>query len=221
VVTDRAVRSVSFDLDGTFADTSVDLASALNAVREELGFVALPVPDVARYVGRGARWLVTHCLPEDPAADLEPLVLSFLRHYDELCTVHTAAYPGMIALTDDLRGRGVTLSVATNKPRKYTEKIVSGLGWGRLFHSVHCGDDGPSKPDPAMILAAIEAAGTAPQDHWHIGDTPTDAAAAAHAGCHFLAVSWGMDGGDGLREDGVPLLADGDALRRALWEALA
>jgi hypothetical protein len=30
-----------------------------------------------------------------------------------------------------------------------------------------------------------------------------------------------MDGGDGLREEGVPLLADGDALRRALWEALA
>jgi phosphoglycolate phosphatase len=222
VVINRAVRSVSFDLDGTFADTSTDLASALNAVREELGLAALPVPDVARYVGRGARWLVTHCLPEEHRpVDLEPLVLSFLRHYDELCTVHTLAYPGLVALVDDLCARDVTVSIATNKPRKYTEKIVDGLGWGRLFHSVHCGDDGPSKPDPAMIFAAIEAAGTVPDNHWHIGDTPTDAAAAEQAGCHFLAVSWGMDDGDALREEGIPLLVDGDGLRRALWEALA
>jgi phosphoglycolate phosphatase-like HAD superfamily hydrolase len=220
VETPARLRSVSFDLDGTFADTSVDLASALNAVREELGYRALPVADVARYVGRGARWLVTHCLPEQPGAELEPLVLSFLGHYRARCTVHTVAYPGMIELAEELNRDGVVVSIATNKPRKYTELIVAGLGWSPLFHSVHCGDDGPSKPDPAMIDAAIRAAGTTAATHWHIGDTPTDAAAALNAGCAFLAVAWGMDEGAGLREDEVPLLADGEALRGALLEAL-
>ena len=67
-----------------------------------------------------------------------------------------------------------------------------------MFDSVHCGDDGPSKPDPSMLYAAIKVAGTSPEHHLHIGDTPTDAQAAANAGCHFTPVAWGMDGGSAL-----------------------
>ena len=72
-----AWRSVSFDLDGTFADTSTDLADALNTLRLELGRQALPVPDVARHVGRGARWLVANCIDGGADDAIDELVLRF------------------------------------------------------------------------------------------------------------------------------------------------
>ncbi len=195
-----AWRSVSFDLDGTFADTSTDLAFALNALRLELGKEALPVPDVARHVGRGARWLVANCIEGLDPERVDSLVLRFLDHYEQCCCETTAPYQGLDELVHQLRAQNVVVSIATNKPRRFTEAIMEGLGWNSWFDSVHCGDDGPSKPDPSMIDAAIKAAGTSPEQHLHVGDTPTDAQAAANAGCWFTPVAWGMDSGKALSQ---------------------
>jgi phosphoglycolate phosphatase len=197
------LQSVSFDLDGTFADTSTDLAVALNAVRRELGLSALAVAGVARNVGRGARWLISNCIAGLSAAESEALVARFLSHYEHHCCETTAAYDGLDHLCERLREVGVRVSIATNKPRLYTELIVAGLSWEGCFDSIHCGDDGPGKPDPAMLYACIEAAKSSPATHLHIGDTPTDAAAAQAAGCAFAACFWGMDGGAALIEMGI------------------
>ena len=196
----EAWRSVSFDLDGTFADTSTDLASALNALRLELGKRALPVPEVARHVGRGARWLVANCIDGVDPELIDSLVLRFLDHYERCCCETTAPYLGLDELVHHLRSRGVIVSIATNKPRRFTEAIIEGLGWVNWFDSVHCGDDGPSKPDPSMLYSAMKAAGTSADQPLHIGDTPTDAQAAANAGCCFTPVAWGMDAGKALSE---------------------
>ncbi|MDE0881004.1 MAG: HAD-IA family hydrolase [Myxococcota bacterium] len=196
-----AFRSISFDLDGTFADTSGDLAGALNALRVELGQATLPVPDVARFVGRGARWLVSNCL--EPAGDVEPLVLRFLELYAGCCSDTTAPYEGFDHLVSALRKRGLKVAIATNKPRRFTELIVDDLGWDSLFDGLHCGDDGPAKPDPSMIHACIKALQSSPEQHLHIGDTATDAQAAARAGCLFAGCFWGMDKGLSLTEMGL------------------
>ena len=193
------LRSVSFDLDGTFADTSTDLAGALNALRLELGQAALPVPDVARHVGRGARWLVSHCLDQSSCRDLEPLVLRFLELYAGCCTETTAPYSGLVPLVEHLREAGVLVTLATNKPRRFTEAIVEGLSWGPRFDGVYCGDDGPSKPDPWMIEACMADLSTQAPQHLHVGDTVTDAHAAQNAGCFFAPCFWGMDQGEALR----------------------
>lgn len=78
-----AWRSVSFDLDGTFADTSTDLAAALNALRVELDQAPLPTPDVARFVGRGARWLVANCIDGIDDVAVDGHVQRFLSHYEQ------------------------------------------------------------------------------------------------------------------------------------------
>ena len=202
--------SISWDLDGTFADTSVDLAQALNRTRLEKGMAELPVSDVARHVGRGARWLVSNCL--DPGlgeAELEDTVGRFLDHYLEGCSETTHAYPGVLEYSQALRSAGIKQALATNKPRRFTERILDDLKWWQYFDSVHCGDDGLAKPDPEMLNLCMERLGAQASAHLHIGDTPTDQAAASAASCLFLGVSWGMDGGEGLTAQGTePLFAD-------------
>ena len=53
------------------------------------------------------------------------------------------------------------------------------------------------KPDPEMLIHCIQSLGSRAEQHLHLGDTPTDAAAANAAGCLFLGVRWGMDSGEG------------------------
>lgn len=213
-----SLASVSWDLDGTFADTSTDLAGALNRTRVEEGMEPLPVPEVARHVGRGARWLVKNCLDPDRGPEaVDHVVQRFLSHYLECCSETTQAYPGVIDYCRRLRAAGINQSLATNKPRRFTERILEELNWGELFDTVHCGDDGLAKPDPEMLRVCMEGNGSSPRAHLHIGDTPTDAKAAEAAGCYFLGVSWGMDGGEGLQCSGhQPLFADLPSLARHL-----
>ncbi len=214
----RGLISVSWDLDGTFADTSVDLARALNKTRLEKDLPALPVPEVARHVGRGARWLVSNCLDAGLGeTELEATVGRFLDHYLLGCSETTQAYPGVLEYSRAMRAAGIKQALATNKPRRFTERILEDLNWGPLFDSVHCGDDGLAKPDPEMIHVCMDRLGARPSQHLHIGDTPTDAAAAQAAGCHFLGVRWGMDQGEGLAAQGyTPLFLDLPGLAKHL-----
>ena len=139
----KGLVSISWDLDGTFADTSEDLARALNQTRLEKGMELLPVPDVARHVGRGARWLVSNCLDSGLGdTELEGTIGRFLEHYLQGCSQTTQAYAGVLEYSQALRSAGIKQALATNKPRRFTERILDDLDWWGLFDSVHCGDDG-------------------------------------------------------------------------------
>ena len=196
----------------------MDLARALNRTRLERDLAELPVPEVARHVGRGARWLVSNCLDAGLGEEaLEATVGRFLDHYHSVCSETTHPYPGVLEYCQALRSAGIKQALATNKPRRFTERILNDLDWWPLFDSVHCGDDGRAKPDPEMLQHCMQRHRAQPEQHLHIGDTPTDAAAAAAAGCLFLGVSWGMDGGEGLAEQGYqPLFANLPELARYL-----
>ena len=52
------INGMIFDLDGTLADTSPDIAAALNAALRDTGQTPLPVPDVISMIGDGIPTLV-------------------------------------------------------------------------------------------------------------------------------------------------------------------
>ena len=58
----NSISGVIFDLDGTLADTSPDIAAALNAALREAGQKPLPVPDVITMIGGGIPTLVKRAI---------------------------------------------------------------------------------------------------------------------------------------------------------------
>ncbi|MDO9587645.1 MAG: HAD-IA family hydrolase, partial [Brevundimonas sp.] len=58
--------------------------------------------------------------------------------------------------------------------------------------SSHCAEDGPGKPDPAMLHAAMAACDACPATTLMIGDTAHDARMAVNAGVLPLGVAWGF-----------------------------
>lgn len=187
-------RLIIFDLDGTLVDSRQDLADAGNAARAALGLPALPLAEVTRMIGDGARTLIERLTPDGDAAARERAMLAFRTDYAQRLTATTRAYAGVPELLAALRGRGWRLAVATNKPAEFAAPILAGLG---LPCDALRGGTEPKKPDPAMLLSLMRELDATPADTWMVGDHRTDLDAAARAGVRSIHCTWGFGQRDG------------------------
>ena len=183
-------KLIIFDLDGTLADTSADLTTGINLMREHYGLPPLDRETVTGYIGDGIRQLVERSLQgADVDAD-EALALD-RKFYAEHMLDATALYPrveeGLQALS------GNTLAVLSNKPGEPSRVILEHLGVRDLFFRILGGGDLPSlKPAPDGIDALMAESGIGPENTWMIGDHHTDLQAAHNAGVKSGFVTYGI-----------------------------
>lgn len=193
-MTDFPFDVVAFDLDGTLADTALDLAAALNHALEQLGRPTVPPEEVRYLVGHGARALLRKGLAESGTSNEELVEQGFPHFIDfyaaNICT-GTTCYSGAEAALDDLKARGVRTALCTNKPERLTLLLLDALGWTGRFDAIVGGDTlAVRKPDPAPLHQAIARAGGGRAVF--VGDSITDADTARAAGLPFVAVSFGF-----------------------------
>src|SRR5271170_7276808 len=140
----RDIGALVFDLDGTLIDSKLDLVLAVNATLEYMGRPRIPNDDIGKYVGGGAALLVRRVLGEDAtdeeaAAGLE----HFLSYYRAHMLDNTETYPGVREALDLLKGH--PMAVLTNKPVRFSERILEGLGISRYFRYVYGGNSFETK----------------------------------------------------------------------------
>jgi phosphoglycolate phosphatase len=196
------LRAVLIDLDGTLMDTVPDLASAANRMRADFGLAPLAAERIAAFVGKGADVLVHRALADDLQGEVEAAQHaagreSFYRHYHAVNGVEAVVFPQVeeaLALLDDA---GLALACVTNKPREFTVPLLERVGLAAHFAVVVAGDDvREKKPHPALLLAACERLGVAPQASLMIGDSVNDALAARAAGMPVVLVETGYNEGE-------------------------
>lgn len=189
---------VIFDLDGTLADTKRDIAGATNHTLRALGLPEHDVDTVAGFVGGGLMLLLRRALgssAEDPAL-LERAAEVFRPYYREHLTDATRPYPGTKEMLDALRGAGVRMAIATNKPRMFTAPLVERVFPGLFDPVIACGaspdDDAPRKPDPACVARCRAAHPSIPAGRiLFVGDSVVDIETGRNAGLDVAAVVWG------------------------------
>ncbi len=200
-------HAVMFDLDGTIANTLVDLANATNYALAQLGCPTHPT-DAYRYlVGDGARTLCHRALPPD-RADLIDQALSLMRaHYDEHRYDQTRLYPGIAELVAQLCQRSLKLAVLSNKPDVFTREMIEHYFQPSPFHVVRGQRaDIPIKPDPTAALQIARDLDIPPA-HWlYLGDTNTDMRTARAAGMFAVGVLWGFRDQEELLASGAQTL---------------
>jgi phosphoglycolate phosphatase len=213
--------TIVFDLDGTLADTSPDLAASLNQALEQLGRPTIDPASVRFLVGHGARALLRRGLASSGDAS-EALVEQGFPHFIDYYSANicrgTTAYPGLEPVLDEMKSRGIRTAVCTNKPERLTHLLLEALGWQDRFDAVVGGDTLPvRKPDPAPLHEAIARAGG--RSAVFVGDSITDADTARAAGVPFVAVSFGFSDRP-VEQLGADLVIDNyDALIPALFAA--
>ena len=186
--------TVAFDLDGTLADTALDLAAALNHALATIGRDLIDPATVRYLVGNGARALLRRGLAatgevsEDLVEQSFPI---FIDYYSANICKDTLAFPGVEQALDELDAAGVNIALCTNKPEGLTLKLLEALGWDRRFRSIIGGDTLPvRKPDPLPLHEAIARAGGGRAAF--VGDSIIDADTAKAARLPFVAVSFGF-----------------------------
>lgn len=185
---------VAFDLDGTLADTSPDIAAALNRTLDRLGRPGVGPETARRLIGGGARSLLRKALATSGASDealVERAFPIYLDCYAANICGGTLLYPGVEQAMDALAARGIALSICTNKPERLTSLLVEALGWQGRFASLISADTvAARKPDPLPLREAIARAGGGRAAF--VGDSIIDAETAQAASVPFVAVSFGF-----------------------------
>lgn len=185
---------VAFDLDGTLADTSADLADALNHALESLGRPRLLLDEITLMVGHGTRALMRKGLAATGGGEdalLERGLNALTGFYENNICRHTREYVGATGALVTLRATGVRTAICTNKPERLAAMLVDALGWSAKFDAIIGGDTlGVSKPDAGPLLEAIKRCGGGRA--LYVGDSITDAETARAANIPFVAVSFGF-----------------------------
>lgn len=203
-----APRVIVFDLDGTLLDTSPDIASSCNYALELFGRSALPMEEVVRYIGDGARRLMSRASrmrDDDPA--LDGLVEEFVKHYHDHPVQRTTWMPYATHALEELAD--MPLAICTNKPRAITDRILQALHAEERFSVVVGGDDLPrAKPAPDPLRHIAATLSVDPKELVMVGDGPQDVLCGKSVGARTIAVASGYTSEVFLRELHPDMLLD-------------
>lgn len=188
----HAVRVLVFDLDGTLIDSALDLALAVAATLEFMKRPPIPHEIIYSYVGNGAPTLIRKALgPEASEEDCQRGLEHFLGYYREHMLDNTVTYPGVREGLAALAH--LPMAVLTNKPVRFSEKILDGLGLSPYFKFVYGGNSFErKKPDPMGMQLLLADFGVAPREAMMIGDSEVDVQTARNANTWACGVTYGL-----------------------------
>ncbi|MEP0191679.1 MAG: HAD-IA family hydrolase [Erythrobacter sp.] len=203
-------RLAVFDCDGTLVDGQADVCWAMEQAYAKAG---LPSPDtnlVRRMVGLSLPVAVRALNPEisdDAVNAVTDLFKANFRARRKEGLVEEPLYDGITDLLHRLHDGGWQLAVATGKSDRGLSACLATHGLTELFVSLQTADRHPSKPNPAMLEAALFEAGAKPSEAVMIGDTRFDMHMAVAANVRAIGVAWGYHEPDELREAGAENVA--------------
>lgn len=189
----RKVRAVMFDLDGTLLDTAPDFIVVVNQLLLEEKRSELASEIIRAGVSNGSKALIalTFGITEEHQ-DFERLRLRLLELYLAHIAVHTALFPGIESLLNQLADKNIAWGIATNKPAAYTLPLMAALNIQPAPMSVICPDHvARSKPDPESLFLASEQLGCTPEEIIYIGDHKRDIDCGKGAGSITIAAAYG------------------------------
>lgn len=201
---------ILFDVDGTLVDSQNLIVAAQ---REAFIALGLEPPSRERSLSIVGLSLVeaftTLAGARAPIAELAQAYRDAVHRMREEPEDCEPLYDGAGRLVADLAGRdGITLGIATGKPRRGVDHLLRRKGWHGVFATIQTADDAPSKPDPTMLRQAMGEVDARPSGTVMIGDTSFDMAMARAAGVRAIGVSWGYHQVAALREAGAEVIVD-------------
>lgn len=191
-------------MDGTILDTLGDLTDSVNAAMRWAGAPERSMDEVRRFIGNGAKKLMERSLPAGTSRARIDEVLNFYRPYYETHAQRlTAPYPGIPEALAAMRGAGLRLAVASNKPDGAVKRLAAHY-FPAMFDAV-IGDRPGLRVKPAadLLRAAMELLHAEPDSAVYIGDSDVDIATAKIAGIDCVSVAWGFRDEAFLRENGA------------------
>lgn len=207
----KIYRACIFDLDGTLANTLESIAYFGNGTLAAFGLPPIPAEEYKLLMGNGADTLMKRMLSRVDAdlsdGDFKKFRAEYDRRYESEPMRLVTPYPGLREMLTDLKARGFSLGVVSNKPDNMTRYIVGEL-YGDLIDEARGQREGvPKKPDPTAVLDLARGFGISPKEILYVGDSGVDMETGKNAGMDPCGVLWGFRDRDELLSRGAKYLA--------------
>jgi HAD superfamily hydrolase (TIGR01509 family) len=188
------------DVDGTLVDSNDAHAEAWVAAFNEAG-IDVSHDRVRRAIGMGGDKLLPHVA--GLAAD-SALGRGISARRGEIFRAeflpHLVAFPRVREFVQRLLDDGYRVAVASSAKADELDPLLEIAGIADLLHAQTSSDDAKrSKPDPDIVLAAMQRVGADPSTTVMLGDTPYDVESAQRAGIAIVGVESGGWSPDDLK----------------------
>ena len=175
------IKNILWDLDGTIFDTYPAITYAISRSLNEMGFsLALNVIDGL------ARQSMDHCLEtlsQRFQLDVNVLRERFNDIYRDVSPARQVPFAGVRDVCEWIHAHGGMNIIVTHRRMQSTQALLDFHDLNSSFDDILCVEQGfPRKPDPALVVAALEKHALVPAETLMIGDRELDMQAGAAAG---------------------------------------
>ena len=201
------MKLIVLDCDGTLVDSQNGICEAMVYAFQGFGLTPPPREATLSIVGLSLPEAILALAPEVDADLRAKMVARYKSAFLEIRRepdLHEPLFAGIAGAIEAFGRRDdVVLGIATGKSRRGVDRLFAREGWLKHFATVQTADDHPSKPHPAMLMAAMAETGIPPEKTVMVGDTTFDMAMALAAGAGALGVGWGYHTVEELRQAGA------------------
>jgi HAD superfamily hydrolase (TIGR01549 family) len=208
-------QAALLDVDGTLIDSNYHHALAWYRAFRRSGIV-LPLWRIHRHVGMGSDQLLPALVGERLEEERGKKIRGARDEEYGRLIGEVAPLEGSRELIVELKERGLTVVLASSSPQDEIDHYLELLDARELADAWTTDDDvKATKPEPDLVHAALEKAGT--EDAVMVGDTPWDVEAARKAGVETICVLTGGFSEQELRDAGaVAIFESVEELRQKL-----
>jgi len=185
---------VIFDLDGTIIDSAYSLKFFIDKLRIEKGLEPYPIENYRKYSSEGGEVLISKSLNIDDKDEVNFYLAKFREIYLENPIKGASIYPFIKELLNNLKERGVFVSLCTNKPNLLMLEVLKRTKLINFFDElISATEFGYKKPHKQSIEKIILTSKITKEETVLIGDSEIDYLASFNAGIDFILFSSDYD----------------------------
>ena len=197
----NSTKCVILDFDGTLGDTAAVIIQTMQATIEELGLPQRSDEECASMIGLRLIEIPQVLVPE--CGDIGVLYAETYRRLFYTFNTNEAVklYPNVMSTLEELKRRGVILTIASSRSHASLAEYVRNLGLENLISAVLGADDVvEGKPNPEAVNRILQIYGFKPQEAIVVGDTMYDIQMGHNAGTLTCGVTYGNGSRESLSD---------------------
>ena len=188
------MKVVIFDMDGTLIDSKKDITISVNYIRDKhYNLSPLSEDFIVEAINMEVRNLPKLFYETEIYYEKDRLL--FEEHYAIQCVQNPYLYDGIEDVLKELKEYSIKLSVATNAPTQFANRMLSHLDIDKYFDMIIGADRvAQSKPNPEMLHKILDfySFDRAKDRAWMIGDNSKDILSAKNANIDSAFATWGF-----------------------------
>lgn len=187
------IKGIIFDLDGTLLNTVDDIKNSLNYVLESNNFPQRTEEEVKKSLGYGSLSLIKDSLPKEADENtINKVYNDYVNYYTNNNNHLTKPYKDIMTLLKLLKANKYLLAITSNKMQEAVTELNQNTFQGLIDVAIGERKTLKLKPDPEMLILALEELGLSNNEVLYVGDTEVDLLTAKNANLKSIAVTWGF-----------------------------